>query len=84
LVEFRHVYGAAALEAAVGEALQASTPHLAAVQHILERNRRAAGKPPARPLLLPEDPRVRDMDMAPPDLSSYDKIKEQTDGQDDR
>jgi len=84
LVELRHVYGAATLEAAIGEALRASTPHLAAVQHILERNRRAAGKPPARPLLLPDDPRVRDMDMAPPDLSSYDKIKEQTDGQDDR
>ena len=79
LMELLQTYGPEELEAAIEEALRSETPHTQAVRHILDRTRREAGKPPARPLLLPDDPRVRDASVRPHKLESYDKIKEETD-----
>ena len=41
---------------------------------ILERKRRAKGLPPALPVVLPDDPRVRDLAVSPHELSSYDEL----------
>jgi len=79
LEEFLHSYGAEALEAALAEALQSGAAHLHAIQHILERARREAGKPPALPLTLPNDPRLKNLTIKPHDLTAYDKIKDDDD-----
>lgn len=64
-------YGAEALGVAVREVLASEAIHLAAVRRILERNRAARGKPPASPIPLPDDPRVRDLYVRPHDLDAY-------------
>lgn len=79
LMDLLQTYGPEELESAIEEALRSETPHTQAVRHILDRTRREAGKPPARPLLLPDDPRVRDASVRPHTLESYDTIKEETD-----
>lgn len=75
LTELLRTYGAEALEAALREALEAEVLHPQAVRHILERDRREAGRPPPRPLALPDDPRIRDVVVKPHDLSEYDRIR---------
>ncbi len=69
-------YGSRSLTGAIGEALRSGAFHVEGVRHILERNRREAGKPPARPLALPEDPRLRDLSVRPHDLDTYDQIND--------
>ena len=71
LLELLRTYGHQELQGAIEEAIGNKAPHTQAVRHILERNRRCSGKPPALPLALPEDPRVRDLTVEPHDLSSY-------------
>jgi len=65
-------YGAARLEAAIAEALAHDAPHPQAVQHILERNREAAGQTAALPLPLADDPRLERLDFTPHQLGDYD------------
>jgi len=77
LSELLWTYGAEALHRALREALEADAPHPQAVRHILERDRRETGRPPPRPLMLPEDPRVRDVVVKPHDLSAYDRIRKE-------
>lgn len=72
LLRLLDAYGAEALNAAVGEAMDADTPHLAAVHHVLDREQWARGRPPAVPVALPDDPRVRDLVVKPHGLASYD------------
>jgi transposase len=79
LLELQRTYGAEAVEAAIREVLEADVPHTQGVRHILERNRREAGRPPARPLPLPDDPRVRHLHVRPHDLETYDQIQEDHD-----
>jgi len=67
-------YGTEALEAAVREVLERDVPHVHAVRQVLERERRARGLPPALPLALPDDPRVRDLRVRPHSLGTYDAI----------
>jgi hypothetical protein len=67
-------FGAARLEQAIREALDKDIPHHHAVQHILERQRRAEGRSPALPVQLPDDPRVRDLSVRPHTLESYDTL----------
>ena len=71
LMELLRTFGHKDLEAAVVEAISRQTPHPAAVRHILERNRRSRGRSPARPLPLPDDPRVKNLFVKPHDLKSY-------------
>lgn len=75
LLELLDTYGAESLEAAAREVLKGQAPHVPAVRQVLERERRARGLPPALPLLLPDDPRIRDLRVRPHPLSSYDAIK---------
>lgn len=67
-------YGAEALEQAIAEVLQHDVPHVAAVRQVLERNHAARGRPPAVPLALPDDPRLRDLDVRPHALGTYDAL----------
>jgi len=69
-------FGPADVERAVLEALKNDVPHPQAVRHILDRRRRAQGRPPATPVDLPNDPRIRDLAVKPHDLGAYDRIAE--------
>jgi hypothetical protein len=77
-------YGAQELESAIKEALISSAPHPSSVRHILERNAKAKGAPPPVPVVLPNDPRVRDMTIRHHDLESYDALTEVKNDDDDK
>ena len=66
-------WGAAALQAAITEALARDVPHPNAVRLALERAREAAGQPPPVALLLPEHVARRDAPVRAHKLSSYDR-----------
>ena len=73
LMELMFTYGAEALESALCETLTQNTAHLAAVRQVLERSRHDAPKP--LPIQLPDDPRVRNMALAPRSLAVYDQLQ---------
>jgi transposase len=83
LLRLLDTYGAEAFENAVKEALERGVPHPHAVRHALERWRQAEGKPAVLPLDLPDDPRVRDLNVKPHSLDIYDNLKEQSDADND-
>src|SRR3989454_2375391 len=66
--------GAAALEAALAEALTRGAISAASVAHVLEQRRWARRQPPLLDLVLPADPRVRDLRVTPHALSAYDTL----------
>ena len=75
-------WGAAALQAAITEALARDVPHPNAVRLALERAREDSGQPPPVALLLPEHVARRDAPVRAHKLSSYDRKpqpKESTD-----
>ncbi len=74
-------HGAEGLEEAVVEALSAGTDHVAAVRQILERNRRVRGLPPAIPIPLPDDPKIRGLRVRPHSLKSYDRLGKRPQGE---
>ena len=65
-------YGAAALQAAILEAMARDVPYPNAVRLALERAREAAGLPPPVALVLPEHIVRRDRPVRAHDLASYD------------
>lgn len=67
-------YGAVALQAAIGEALQRDVPHPNAVRLALERAREEQGLPPPTALCLSEDVARRDAPVRSHELASYDRI----------
>lgn len=67
-------YGAAALQAAIGEALARDVPHPNAVRLALERAREQQGQPPPTALCLSEEVARRDAPVHSPELASYDRI----------
>ena len=69
-------WGAAALQAAITEALERDVPHPNAVRLALERAREAAGQPPPVALVLPEHVAKRDAPVRSHDLGSYDRDHE--------
>jgi hypothetical protein len=78
LLRLLEEFGAARLEQAIAQALAQNIPHHHAVRQILETQRRAAGRTPALPVELPDDPRVRDLAVRPHDLASYDTLSSQS------
>jgi transposase len=64
--------GARALDDAIGEALSRGAASAEAVAHVLDQQRRAQNAPPLLDVLLPDDPRVRDVRVKPHSLDSYD------------
>jgi hypothetical protein len=67
-------HGAQRLGLAIDEALQKNVLHHHGIRHILERDRIQRGAPPSLPVVLPDDPRVRDVSVRPHDLGRYDRI----------
>jgi transposase len=67
-------YGATELAAAVETALLRDAPGAGAVAHLLEQRRRARGQRPPVPVVLPDDPRIRDLDVPSHSLESYDAL----------
>ena len=74
LLRLLDAYGAAELEAAVGEALERGVPHPNAVRQSLTRRREQRDKPPPIPVDLPNDPRLRDITVRDHDLNGYDGL----------
>jgi hypothetical protein len=77
-------YGAAELEAAIGEALARAVPHPNAVRLALERRRELRDQPPPLAVALPADQRVRDLVVQPHRLGDYDQLQTRGDDDDDR
>ena len=73
LITLLDLYGASALDAALGTALHAQTAHLAAVRQVLEQRRHAATQPPPIPVALSEQ-QLRDIVVHPHELGTYDQI----------
>jgi len=73
-VELLELFGSMAVEQAMREALAAGMASYNAVRCILERERQAAGRPPATRVDLPDDARLRGLAIPPRDLRSYDDL----------
>jgi transposase len=67
-------YGRQELAAAVAQALERDALGAGAIAHILETRRRQRGQKPPMPLALPDRPGVRDLDLTPHSLESYDDL----------
>ncbi len=67
-------HGATELEAALAETTAAGICRLASVRHVLDRRREERGLVPPTPLLLPDDPRIRDLVVTPHALARYDAL----------
>lgn len=80
LVRLLDEYGGEDLEQAIGEVLSRDAIHLHAVRQVLDRMRHERGLPPPVPVPLPNDPRVRDIVVKPHELSTYDALGDEEDG----
>ncbi len=67
-------YGAAELDAALDEALARGAISAVSVAHILDRRARARHQSPPLDVVLPDDPRVRDLRVTPHSLADYDDL----------
>jgi transposase len=65
-------YGPRELAVAVTVALARDALGAGAIAHLLETRRRQRGQPPLVPLALPDRPGVRDLDVTPHRLETYD------------
>lgn len=72
-------YGAAALAAAVAEALTREAPSAATIAHVLDHQRRRRGRVPVLPLPLPHHPGVQDLAVQPHALETYDALTPESD-----
>ena len=67
-------YGPQELGAAVDRALERDALGAGAIAHILESRRRQRGLKPPIPIALPDRPGVRDLDVTPHRLETYDEL----------
>ncbi len=67
-------HGASALEHAIRDALEQDATHLGAVRQLLDWRRHERGQPPPLPVPLPDDPRLRDLNVRPHNLSDYEVL----------
>lgn len=67
-------HGATDLEASLAEAVANGVGHLGAIHHGLDRRREERGLPPPMAVLLPDDPRVRNLHVTPHSLACYDNL----------
>lgn len=72
-------YDVEALRAAIVEAVARETPRAVSVASILDRQARARAAPTVLPAHLPDDPRVRDLDVVSHDPASYDVLNKVSD-----
>ncbi len=74
LLDLADRFGAPALDAALAEALGRGAVSAAAVAHVLDQQLRARRTPPPLAVVLPDDPRVRDLHVTPHALAPYDAL----------
>jgi transposase len=67
-------YGPTEMEFALAEAHKRGAFAAQSVAHILDQRRRARGARPAVPVVLPDDPRVRDLTVLSRPLGAYDAL----------
>ena len=67
-------YGPKALNEALSDTLTRGAVSAASVAHVLDHKARALNQLPPLPVILPNDPRVRDLDIKQHLLSSYDSL----------
>jgi transposase len=67
-------YDAAEVEAALKDALARGAIGAASVAHVLDQRARARRRAPKLDVVLPDDPRVRDLRVTPHALDSYDAL----------
>jgi hypothetical protein len=65
-------YDAREIDRAIGEALARGAASAEAVAHVLDQRRRADHAPPLVEVILPDDPRIRDLHVTPHSLAAYD------------
>lgn len=80
LGELLDAFGPAELSVAIEEAVAADAPHVAAVRQVLDRRRHEADRPTPVAVTLPDDPRVRNQVVRPPNLGAYDQLKDRKGG----
>jgi hypothetical protein len=76
-------YGADELAAAIDIVLERGSPHPSSVAHVLDQRARSRGIAPAIDVVLPNDPRVRELDVKPHQLSDYDALGRHQSEEDD-
>jgi hypothetical protein len=74
LLALLHTHGASALEAAIAAALTEDAAHLGAVRHFIDQHAHARGQPPPIVVALPQDPRLRALNIRPQALSDYEHL----------
>lgn len=74
LLDLADRFGAPALEAALTETLARGAVSAAAVAHVLDQQARARRAPPPLAVVLPDDPRVRELHVTPHALATYDTL----------
>ncbi|HEU4734067.1 MAG TPA: IS21 family transposase [Kofleriaceae bacterium] len=84
LARLLDAHGATAVDAALTETLQRGAVSAEAVAHVLDQRARARKAPPPIAVVLPDDPRVRDLRVTPHALSHYDALSQETDDDSDR
>ena len=76
-------YGAHELTAAITLALERDALGAGSITHLLETRRRQRGQTPPVRLILPNRPDVRDLDVRPHRLESYDALTRRPDDPDE-
>lgn len=74
LLHLLDTYGATDLDAAIAEAHRRDAFAAQSVAHILDQQARARGAPAPIEVVLPDDPRVRDLVVTPHALDRYDHL----------
>jgi transposase len=76
-------HGAAAVESALAETLGRGAVSAASVAHVLDQRTRARKAAPPIAVVLPDDPRVRDLRVTPHTLTQYDALSQENPDDDD-
>jgi len=74
LLQLLDRYGSAALDAALRDAFDRGAIGAPSVAHVLDQKARAQRTPPPLDVVLPADPRVRDLRVTPHSLAAYDVL----------
>jgi transposase len=82
LIALLDMHGASALEEAIVKALELPAPHLGSVRQLLDVERHRRDQPPALPIVLPDDPRVRELRVRAHSLSDYQQLMGDNDDDD--
>lgn len=83
LIALLDSHGASALELAIVKALDTPAPHLGTVRQLLDVERHRRNQPPALPIVLPDDPRIRDLYVRAHCLNDYQQLIGDDDHDDD-